>query len=191
MSENIRCFIAIPLAQEIKEELANIQEKLKKSDAQVKWVSPDSIHITLKFLGDLPRIRLSSISKVIKEVAHKKTWFEMSLSSPGAFPSPGKPRVVWVGIKDGQEELKELAEKLDLKLRSIGLPGEEREFVPHLTLGRIKNLDNRDKLVEIIHSIKAVSTEKIQVTKINLMKSQLTPTGPIYSVISTAHMPPH
>ncbi|MDI6793364.1 MAG: RNA 2',3'-cyclic phosphodiesterase [bacterium] len=190
MSENIRCFIAIPLTQEIKEELVNIQEKLKKSDAGVKWVSPDSIHLTLKFLGDIPRIRLSSVSKMIKEVAHKKTWFEMSLSSLGAFPSIGKPRIVWIGIEDGQEELKELAEKLDLKLRSIGLPGEEREFVPHLTLGRVKKLDNRDKLVEIIHSIKAVFTEKMQVTKINLMKSQLTSTGPIYSVISTAHLPP-
>lgn len=190
MSENIRCFIAIPLTQEIKEELVNIQEKLKKSDAGVKWVSPDSIHLTLKFLGDIPRIRLSSVSKMIKEVAHKKTWFEMSLSSLGAFPSIEKPRIVWIGIENGQEELKELAEKLDIKLRSIGLPGEEREFVPHLTLGRVKKLDNRDKLVEIIHSIKAVFTEKMQVTKINLMKSQLTSTGPIYSVISTAHLPP-
>lgn len=188
---NIRCFIAIPIAQEIKEELISLQEQLKKAEAQVKWVKPDSIHLTLKFMGNVPRNKIISVTKIIKEIAHKKEWFEISLDTLGAFPSIKKPRVIWVGLRDPQKRMKQLAQELDRRLFSIGLPKEEKEFVPHLTLGRVKKLDNRDKLVEIMSSLKVVFAGKMLVTKINLMKSQLTPAGPIYSVISTGHIPPH
>ncbi|MEW5766128.1 MAG: RNA 2',3'-cyclic phosphodiesterase [bacterium] len=187
---DIRCFIAIPITPEIKEELISVQERLKKAVAKVKWVEPDSIHLTLKFMGNIPRNNLKSVTKIIQETAQRKEWFEISLDALGAFPSLKKPRIVWVGIKDPRERLKQLAQELDRRLFSIGVPKEDKEFVSHITLGRVKEIDNRDKLAEIMSSLKVVSI-KMPVTKINLMKSQLTPAGPIYSVISTAHIPPH
>ena len=182
----MRTFIAIELPQNIKDTLGRLQGKLKQCGADVRWVEPHNIHLTLKFLGEVEDSKLDGINQIIEDTVKNRLKFEITLTDLGVFPDINHPRIIWVGIKDKNNETKLIAEELGEKLEKLGIPREERQFLGHITIGRIKSWLNKDKLAERLSVLKDESSnEKINfiADKITLFKSSLKPNGPIYEVL--------
>ncbi len=181
--EKIRTFIAIKLTPEISSNISKLQEELKKTSAQVKWVKPENIHLTLKFLGHVTPEELEKVKLITKETLEPFAPFEVSISGLGAFPKIKYPRVIWVGVDQGKEELKRMVSNLEERLARIGFAKEKRPFSPHLTLGRVKSSKGRERLIEALSLVKASNLGNMRVTKISIMKSELRPEGPIYTIL--------
>ncbi len=177
----VRTFIAINMTDEIKETLIKIQSELKKANADVKWVSHEGMHITLKFLGNVIIGQLESVYQMVLEATSNFNQFSLSLTSVGAFPNLSSPKVVWVGVDKGKEECLELAKRIDDNLLRLGFPVEQKEVIPHLTLGRVKSPHGRNELSKLISNLKPKSFGQMEVDKIEVMGSQLTPKGAIYT----------
>lgn len=182
----MRTFIAIELPQEIKESLARLQADLKKSEADVKWVSARNIHLTLKFMGEIDQASLPNIIGALQEACRAIKPFHISVSGLGAFPKADFPRVIWVGVSKGDEETKILSMAIDEKLALIGIPQEDKEFSTHITIGRVRSGKNRAALVKNMHLLENClggATKEIPVDKVTLFKSTLTPSGPLYEAL--------
>lgn len=188
MEQSIRTFIAIELNQETHSELSSLQSALKKSDADVKWVTPEIIHLTLKFLGYIDGEKINEVQKILSEVVKNFKPFALSLKEIGAFPKLDYPRVIWAGVDEGKDEAKLIAKELEDKLEKIGIPKEDREFHPHITLGRVKSPKNKDKLKNIIETTRFEPKSKVNVDHLTLFKSQLATQGPIYTPLFIAKM---
>jgi 2'-5' RNA ligase len=187
--EQIRSFIAIELPEEAKEGLARLKKELERNEHKfVKWVDPWGIHLTLKFLGNIPSKRLTEIIEAIKEAAQGISPFHLEISGLGAFPSLSQARVFWVGIGGELDKLSRLQQNIDSALAVLGFAKEERSFVPHLTLARIRQgaspLERRS-FGELVGSTIFDDKYHIKVEAISLMRSQLTPAGAIYTCLST------
>jgi len=187
MSEGMRCFIAIQLSQEIKQALGQIEQELQKGIRGVKWVKPDNIHLTLKFLGNIGEETVEDIKKILDEAVSGVRPFKIRLSAAGAFPSPSRPRVIWVGIGEGKNESTELADRIDEETAHLGIEKESRAFHPHLTLARVKFLKERDAVKDAFASLKVPQAE-MSAKKITLFQSTLTGEGPVYTAIHTVDL---
>lgn len=190
--EKIRSFIAIELPGEIKSDLAQLGDRLM--DARhpfVKWVDVENIHLTLKFLGNVAVNQITEITEAMREAIRGVSPFRLEISGLGAFPRMEQPRVIWVGISGETDKLSELQRRVDSKLVRLGFAGENQSFVPHLTLARVRDgaaSSDRGDLGRLLASTKFESKGHITVNSINLMKSQLTPDGPIYSRLFTVSL---
>jgi len=182
----MRTFIAIELPKEIKNSLSCLQEELKKQNADVKWVDPSNIHLTLKFLGEIEDKKTDKLVGIMQEVAKNNPFFAMRICSLGAFPKIEFPRIIWVGIDKGDKETKKLAKDLEERLSGLDIPKEERSFSSHITIARVKSNLNRIKLTEALKKLEDNWDRKSMeflVAKITLFKSTLTPKGPIYEAL--------
>lgn len=187
----MRSFIAIELPDKIKTFLSCLQEKLKRTASDVKWVEPRNIHLTLKFLGEIPESKLPEITAAVQDIAQTKSSFVMRLAFLGAFPNIKSCRVIWVGIDKGDTESKEIALAMEEKLQKSGIPGEERKFSSHITLGRARGAKNRQGLIELLDTLAgSLSRENLEfeVKKLTLFKSTLTPQGPVYETVKFASL---
>ena len=190
--EQIRAFIAIELSEELKANLAQIQEKLKSGpESVVKWVDPEAIHLTLKFLGNISRDKVSEITKAIAEAARAVAPFHLEVAGLGAFPNLVTPKVAWVGLSGDLESLSRLQKAIDRALVPLGFAPEDRAFSPHLTLGRVRDqatAEERRKLGNRISSLEVQGRHSLYVDKIVLMRSELTSKGAIYSRLSSVRL---
>ncbi len=190
--EQIRAFIAIELSEELKASLARLQELIKLgSESYVKWVDPQGIHLTLKFLGNISVDKVSAISEAIAEEARSVAPFRLELTEFGAFPNTKAPRVAWVGLGGDLESLLRLQRGIDQALIPLGFPPEAREFSPHLTLGRVRDQatpQERRRLGERVASLEVQGQPSLYVDRVSLMRSQLTSKGAIYSRLSAAEL---
>ena len=188
----MRTFIAICLPQETKTFLAQLQNKLKKYNSGTKWVQPQNIHLTLKFLGEINQDQLDKIIEILVEASKAHYCFKISLSGIGAFPKAASPRILWVGLGQGKTETKAIAETLEKLLVKIGIPAEEKEFSAHITIGRVKSVTNRTSLIkelEILNKDAGTnSNPTFTVDKITLFKSILSPTGPVYEILKELNL---
>ena len=186
----MRTFIAIELPQKIIGTLSALQNQLKNTQADVKWVAPENIHLTLKFLGEVDEKKIEKIIQALEETAKDNQPFSIRLCALGAFPKINFPRVIWVGIDAGDEETKNIAFVLEEKLQKLGIPKEKRPFSSHITIGRVRSGINREKLVKELDILqrKGLLQENLEflATKITLFKSTLTPKGPIYEILKEA-----
>jgi len=184
----IRSFIAIELPEEVRRELVQLSRELGKAKYPfVKWVDMENIHLTLKFLGSIPQGQVAKIAEAMKQAAQGKSPFQLEISRLGAFPSVNQPRVIWIGVGGETDRLLELQRDIDTRLVPLGFAPEKQPFVPHLTIGRVReNASPEDKkaLGRLLASRGFDSQGRIAVDSIKLMKSQLTPEGPIYSLLS-------
>lgn len=180
----MRCFIAIELSQEIKTVLAATQAGLKPAFCgDIKWVDPENIHLTLKFLGEIDAALAEKTKSIIDEIASRTMPFTIRLSSAGAFPSPGWPSVLWVGIDIGKDGCINLAGRIEEKLAPLGVEKEPRPFHPHLTIARVKSLHGKQQTKGILESLKVQPVE-MALSKMALFQSTLTSAGPIYTKLS-------
>jgi len=187
-SEKIRTFIAIKLAPEIISSITRMQERLKGFGGRVKWVEPSNIHITLKFLGNITHEQLDKVIVATREALRPFGSFDVSVSGLGTFPGKTSPRVIWIGIAEGKQELARLSKAIDKSLSKAGFPHERREFSPHLTLGRVKSSEGREGLTKAIASTDASNLGSVRVKRIVVMRSQLTPAGPIYTALEAVEL---
>jgi len=186
----MRTFIAIELPEEIKSSLGRLQEELKASNADVKWVEPNNIHLTLKFLGEIDDKKLDKVTKIIDGAAKENDKFKVYISSLGAFPKIDYPRVIWVSIDTGDKETKQIAKDLEEGMAKIGIPREDRPFSSHITIGRTRSSLNRENLVRDLKNKAELGGKKLEfyATKITLFKSTLTPKGPIYEALKESNL---
>jgi 2'-5' RNA ligase len=192
MMEQIRSFIAIELPPEIKFALKNIQHPLKsKYPAFAKWVNPDSIHLTLKFLGNVDIALIDAILQRTQEASRNTPPFILNINELGAFPNLRRVQVIWVGIGGEVAKLQGLQQAIESNLVPLGFPSENRPFVPHLTLARVQEsagADERQALGEAITRINIEFNLVIKVKSINLMRSQLTRSGAIYNCVNSIEL---
>ncbi len=176
----IRSFVALAIPSRVKEEIGGIIGKLRGLSGDVKWVNPQNLHITLKFLGEVEEGTLEEVYQVVERCARKTAAFSFSLSGVGIFPNPQRPRVFWIGIKEGVRELEDLFCCLERELEVLGFQKEKRGFSPHLTIGRARSPRGMERLVGGIKGIE-YNSRRIEASSLFLVKSKLTPQGPIYS----------
>ncbi len=187
-----RTFIAIEIDKKIREALRQIQEKLKTSRTKVKWSDPNNTHLTLKFLGEIEADLIERIGKVLPEIVREFKPFKIELDTIGGFPNLDRPRVIWLGIKEGKENLAKLNEQIEGKLIKLGIPGEKRKYHPHITVGRVRSLKDIEGLLQALkekgdNSIFSFRTgSEWEAKEIVLFKSLLTPKGPIYTKLHIA-----
>lgn len=186
MSETIRCFIAIELSPEIKAALQKIEDELRPNISGVKWVKPENIHLTLKFLGHIKPDTLESIKTTLRDVVSGTKPFAIRLSSASAFPSSfGSPRAIWIGVDRGDKESADLSDRIEEKTAALGIEKENRVFHPHLTLGRIDFLKDKYPLKNAFSSLKVPAVE-MTASKLTLFQSTLTQGCPIYTILKEA-----
>jgi len=187
--EQIRSFIAIELPDEVKSALDQLQAQLKTGDQlPVKWVDPYNIHLTLKFLGNIDVNKVREITGAMEAAAQGISPFKLEVKDLGVFPNLKRVRVVWVGVSGEVAQLNQLQQRIESNLSPLGFAPESRSFTPHLTLARVREQaspDEQQSFGELIASTKFEAVYGFDVDSINLMKSQLTREGAIYSRISS------
>jgi len=194
MAESIRTFIAIELPESVKRELTELETLLKKRCPPVlKWVEPYSIHLTLKFLGAVDADRIDEIKMAIDEAVQGIAPFGLEVREVGAFPNLSRVQVVWVGVKGELDKLMFLQKQVESNTEQLGFPREDRAFTAHLTLGRVRNYtspDDHRKIGQILTGTTFAPENRIAVETVDLMKSQLTPSGAIYTRLYAAPLKP-
>jgi len=190
--ELVRSFIAVELPADVRAELASIEEKLKvRRHSFLKWVDPQSIHLTLKFLGSVPGETIPEIVEAMSLAAQPVSPFILQIGGTGAFPNWQRPQVVWVGVGGEMGRLTALQRELEAALSTLGFPPESRSFSPHLTLGRLRERvtpEDRRRFGLWAQSVKFEASLSFEVNAVRLMKSQLTPSGPIYSELASVKL---
>mgnify|MGYP001570540277 CR=1 FL=1 len=177
----IRAFIACDIPEALLEKISSIQDKLKGLDAEVGWIKIRGIHITLKFLGDIEQEIIEKVADVIAEATTGQPPFEICIKGSGAFPTLKNPRVVWIGVEDLNKGLMHIQQALDGGLKALGFEPEEREFRPHLTLGRIKGAKGKERLSSAVSRLKDIEIGSFTLDRVTLYKSELKPTGAVYT----------
>ena len=189
--EQIRSFIAIELPDELRLRLDQLQAGLKSGrQSGVKWTDPNSIHLTLKFLGNIATDKVGEITRAIEEAARGIPPFHLEVKGLGAFPNLKRVQVVWVGITGELDKLGRLQQGMESNLANLSFAPESRQFTPHLTLARLRNqatLNERQSLGQLLAETK-FEAAAIKVDAISLMKSQLTREGAIYSRLSSVRL---
>ncbi|MEE9390399.1 MAG: RNA 2',3'-cyclic phosphodiesterase [Candidatus Aminicenantaceae bacterium] len=175
----MRSFIAIEMESEA---INSIRDQLRSANADIKFVEPGNLHLTLKFLGEIKDNLVNDIHNRMEESFKDFSKFEVQLRGVGVFPSLRYIKVMWVGIEENKEKLAKMQESLEDNISNLGFKKEGR-FKTHLTIGRVKSPRNKDKLAEIITTMKDKEIDKIKVDRVLLKKSVLTPKGPIYTTL--------
>ena len=178
--DKLRLFIAIELPSNIIDGLRNVQEELKDKSNKPSWAKPENIHLTLKFLGDTETGKIESMVNILEGIAGKSFSFEISVKGVGTFPAAGNPRVIWVGIEENKDML-QLYNNIEEGLATLGVEKERRDFKPHLTLGRIKFLNDRAGLKRGLEKVAGLNLARFAVAGFALFKSTLTPEGAIHT----------
>jgi RNA 2',3'-cyclic 3'-phosphodiesterase len=180
----IRSFLAIDFPKREKEIVAGYMEALRGIPSGIKWVSSYQIHLTLKFFGAITQETIEKISSTVSPFSLGFERFALTLKGIGAFPNLYRPRVIWMGFGGDTEILKELHEKIDQALMPLGIAKEERVFKPHLTLGRNKANELNELLVQRLTQWSEKETQPFPVEALTLYRSDLKPTGAIYTPLA-------
>lgn len=179
----IRCFISISLPVSIRTEIEKTIAELRIGRADIKWVSAENMHITLKFLGCVPEEALTDIKDKLTTASESGYAFNFRLSGFGMFPDSRNPRVIWIGITDNGE-IKKLQKKVEDSMATIGFEKENRPYSPHLTVGRVRSLKGMNSMIKAIEALKGMEFGNIDVSKMSLMKSELKSTGAQHTVLA-------
>lgn len=178
----VRSFIAIEIEDGAAlAKLIEARDRLTATGADIKPVEDQNIHLTLRFLGEIPLSLVNWICSELKDVEYNK--FSMRVKGLGAFPTIQRPRVIWAGVAEGARQVTELHEAVEAILRKRGLEPEREEFIPHITLARVKGSRGINELVKALLAMADSDFGTSPVSKIVVKKSLLTPRGPIYSDI--------
>ena len=173
----MRLFIAIEIPEDVKEHLVKIQENIDTAKNKIRLVNKGNMHLTLKFLGEAQPDKAEILNKNLKEIAFKP--FSVNLDAIGIFPSEDYIRVVWVGLKP-EDQVLELQKNIDENLKKLFR--KEKGFKPHLTIARVKYIEDKKQFIDKLKQIK-VDNKKIEVDNFKLVKSTLTPKGPVYEYL--------
>lgn len=185
MSPILRTFVAINIPAHIRQELGRVQDLFRHADIAVRWIRPEGLHVTLKFLGEVEEERIPEIRGVMVEAARGASPFTLEITEVDAFPNARYPRIIWIGLEDASGELQRLQVKLEKGFRKLGFEPEERDYTPHLTMGRVAVSRGRGQLIRLLHTEKRRHGEIFEVSAVDLMRSTLKPTGAEYSLLES------
>jgi len=188
MSDNLRTFIAIDIPGNILSEIRELQEGIKDYGFKIRWVRPESIHLTLKFLGDIKAVKINEIAEAISKTVVRYTPISLQAKGVGVFPGIKRPQVLWVGLAGQLEPLVSLQKTLDENLETIGFPMEKRPFKGHLTMGRMKAKIDVKKFGEVLMTFRSFESEAFTADRIILYKSELKPSGAVYTELASASL---
>lgn len=183
----IRCFIAIELAPELRESVWESTAPMRRAVADVKWVAHYNFHLTLKFLGETPESEIEGICRALEKAVSDIEGFDMEFEGLGVFPDVRRPRVIWVGINPA-DRLKAVQAGVERELTALGITPDDKEFHPHLTIGRVKSNRGVSAMAREIARMNGVKLGMAQVRSIALMKSDLNAEGPVYTRICEARL---
>ncbi len=178
--ETVRAFLALEVSDDVKRSIMKLEDEVANTGADVRLVEKENLHITLKFLGEIGEDAIAKVLEAMRTV--KADAFALEVEGAGAFPGARMPRILWVGAGSGGEKVASIAQQLESALAIIGFP-KDREFTPHITVGRVKSMRNNATLARSIQENRGTHFGSTQITRIALKKSVLTPSGPIYSDI--------
>jgi 2'-5' RNA ligase len=182
MPESIRSFLAFDIDNEaVLKKITDAQNILVKTGASLKLVKPENIHITMCFLGNITPPMVEKIFEEMKKVQF--TPFDVKIQGTGVFPHLRYPRVVWVGITEGADQMRSIFSQLEPRLRKLEFAADSKGFSPHLTIARVKSGRNKDELVKYISENADCEFGVIRAECLRLKRSNLTPRGPIYSTL--------
>ena len=172
----MRTFIAVDMPVEVKAAIGRYIESLRGTLTNVKWVAPENLHLTVKFLGEVKESVVRDIRNCVSKTASGFSPFMMGLSHMGFFPSSDQPRVIWISSDGGEDQLLDLFQHLENCLEDLGIDRESRTFSPHLTIGRVK----RDRHIVVPDNTPEFEHVSFKVNSLALIRSTLTPEGPVY-----------
>ena len=182
MPDLVRSFLAFDLENEnVRKRLAAVQKLLVQTDADLKLVEPQNIHMTIRFLGDITSNMVEKVFEEMQKVQFAP--FDVQISSLGVFPDLRYPRVVWAGMTEGADQLKNVFSQLEPRLRGLGFTPDPKGFSPHLTFARVKSGKNKAQLAEFVTKNASYDFGTVKAECLRLKKSELTPKGPIYSTL--------
>jgi 2'-5' RNA ligase len=185
----LRTFIAIDLGKSIRDRCLALQDTLTRGGAEVKWVEEENLHLTLLFLGEVEDRTLPALCQAVADCCALHNPFTLSVESVGCFPNPRRPRVVWVGVGAGSAEVCALHDALEPPLLDLGCyRREERAYTPHITLGRVKGERSTAALATALARQAKWRGGETDVGEVRVLSSELTPQGPIYTVLSRAKL---
>lgn len=189
----IRAFIALDIDDKIRDQLARVRKHLEREvpERALRWVRPESVHLTLKFLGDVEQQLLVKIEDTLEVCAGVVQPFSFEVRGLGSFPNQRRPRVLWVGVQEKSGELEKLQKKIEANMSDAGFERERRRFYPHLTLGRVHRRASRSDVEQIAEALNATSIEvlgSIQCSQVHLYRSDLRPTGAVYTRLASANL---
>ncbi len=189
MSDRLRMFIAVRFSPEVTDALARLRERLigrLDQYANIKWVEPENIHLTLQFLGDVEQGLVPKLAGSLGGAYADLEPFEVELSGVGCFPRPSRPRVVWAGLRRGADGLKGLQAATFRVTGELGFEPEDRPFSAHVTMGRVRSRGRRrPDLGKPLAALAEVEVGKCQIAEVHLVKSVLEPRGPVYTTLDS------
>ncbi len=188
----MRVFISINLPPAAQKELGGLTEKLQKAHWPVRWEKPEKIHITLVFLGEIQQSKLPKLQTAVESGSKEIKPFETSFKGLGAFPDFVKPRVVWVGLKGDLKSLAALQKGIEKELKKAKIWFDKKPFVPHMTIGRVKKGISQGALRDLgkkIAKLRKIDLQsRILVKTVDIMKSELRPTGSVYTRLAKVNL---
>ncbi len=187
----LRTFIAIELDQELRDNLGRLQDQLRAQipPGSVRWVRPEGIHLTLKFLGDTSLETVAEVKAALARAAAGIGPFTFTVIGLGCFPNTRAPRVVWVGVEEPTGTLVRLRDAVEAQVAPLGFPTERRSFSAHLTLGRVQRRASKSEVREVGRVVAATAIGKLdemEVGAVSYIKSDLKPSGAVYSALFEA-----
>ena len=183
----MRAFVAVEIPMTLREQIALLQENLQKTGADIQWVEPPNLHLTLKFLGESDERQLHALEEKLPPAVARTRPFSIRLEGVGAFPKIQFPRILWIGVAQGKEPLMKLAENIEKECRTLGFPSEERPFSPHLTIGRTRSSGHLSNLSNSLQQATFQAVQSFEVNEIILFQSVLLPEGPTHTAIKKIH----
>jgi len=191
--EQVRTFIAIELDEAINAAIADLQGQLKAKVPResVRWVKPEGIHLTLKFLGNVPANRVEEIERALTQACVGCPAFSVSIGGLGCFPNPRRPRVVWVGVQEESGTLARLQKAIEDGLEKLGFAPEGRKFHAHLTLGRTQQRASSGdvrRLGQLVEEMDIGELGQMEARAVSLIKSDLRPTGAVYTRLAEVRL---
>lgn len=180
-SETIRSFLAIELDEELVPKIIDVQKEFKKTNANIKYVPSENMHFTLKFFGNIDIDMVEDIASAVEKVIKNYSSFDLNIKNCGCFPNKNVIKVLWLGLEEGSP-IANLQKDLDREFKKLGFK-KEKNFISHLTIGRVKSPKNKKDIRNTIEKLEDIEIGQFTVSKICLKKSTLTSQGPIYENI--------
>jgi len=178
----VRAFVALELSPALKAGILGLAETLRRKGVRASWSRESTLHLTLKFIGDVEEADLPDVVEAVRRAAAARAPFSFETRGAGAFPSPHRPRVIWVGVVP-TDALFELQGDVERELAEVGVRREERRWTPHLTVGRIRETESVPDLGGALAALR-VPEERVSVTEVLVMRSRLAPSGAVHEEVA-------
>lgn len=180
-SKTVRSFLAIEVDENLIPQILDVENEFKKTDTKVKYVPARNMHLTLKFFGNIDEDMIEDIGDAVERVIIRYNSFDLDIENCGSFPNQKVIKVIWLGLREGSP-ITQLQKDLDKEFKKLGFK-KERNFISHLTIGRVKSPKNKNQIKDKIEEFRNIKIGRMTVKSLHLKKSTLTPDGPIYEDI--------